>query len=95
MERSLTIVEYTNRRPPTNHYPRRIVSPLRSGPCCFADMETLGGPVTEGRWVFEYRRCRTCGFCVRVIVRELEPVELLTWLRKELRHYFVRNDLEE
>ena len=34
-------------------------------------MEALGAVYREGRWEYAYRRCRTCGFTVRVIVRYL------------------------
>ena len=37
-----TIVEYTDRKQPENLYPQRIISPPRSGPCCFSDMEEIG-----------------------------------------------------
>ncbi len=37
-----TIVEYTDRKQPENRYPTRIISPTRSQPCCFTDMEELG-----------------------------------------------------
>lgn len=86
-----TIVEYTDRKAPKNHYPQRIISPSRSGPCCFSDMEDIGKPKEEGRWVFQYRRCRQCGFTVRVIVRELPNQALVAELRKTLENSFVRN----
>ncbi len=86
-----TIVEYTDQKPPTNRYPRRIISPPRSGPCCFSDMEELGTPQEDARWVFQYRRCRQCGFAVRVILREIPDADLMASLRKALAHAFVRN----
>ena len=64
-----TIVEYSDIRPPKNLYPKRIISPNRSGPCCFSDMEILGNPEVEGLWIYAYRRCRRCGFTVRVVLR--------------------------
>jgi hypothetical protein len=64
----VTIVRYTDRQPALNTYPDRIVSPTRSGPCCFTDMETIGPLQREGQWVFRYRRCRHCGFTVRAIL---------------------------
>ncbi len=86
-----TIVEYTDKKQPENHYPARIISPSRSGPCCFSDMEEIGGTQREGRWEYVYRRCRTCGFAVRVIVRELPDEALLTELRQILEVSFQRN----
>jgi hypothetical protein len=71
-----SIVEYTDQKRPRNDYPRRIVSPVRSGPCCFSAMEEIGGPQEEERWVFRYKRCKKCGFAVRVIVRELVDEQL-------------------
>jgi hypothetical protein len=86
-----TIVEYTDEKQPKNQYPRRIVSPGRSGPCCFTDMEDVGKPQDDGRWVFQYKRCRTCGFALRVILREIPDAALAADLRKILANAFVRN----
>ncbi len=86
-----TIVEYTDRRPPENHYPHRIVSPPRSSPCCFSDMEDVGDAGREGDWIYQYRRCRTCGFTARVILRPILNEELMASLRRELAKSFVRN----
>ncbi len=77
-----TIVTYTDDHPPLNLFPRRIISPTRSGPCCFSTMEPLGAVQREGRWEYAYRRCRTCGFTVRVIVRPLPDQARLAELRK-------------
>ena len=74
-----TIVTYTNEQPPLNQFPERIISPTHSGPCCFFAMEALGTVYREARWEYAYRRCRTCGFTVRVIVRYLpDSVEIAT-----------------
>jgi hypothetical protein len=86
-----SIVEYTDQKQPKNAYPTRIISPLRSGPCCFTDMEEIGKPQEEGRWVFQYRRCKKCGFAVRVILREIPNEALAAELRKTLANSFVRN----
>ena len=37
-----TIVEYTEAVPPQNLFPNRIISPPRSGPCCFTNTDTSG-----------------------------------------------------
>lgn len=76
-----TIVEYTNSQPPRNEYPDRIISPLRAGPCCFTDMEEVGKPEVEGRWRFQYRRCRHCGFTVRAIIEELPEADVIASLQ--------------
>lgn len=86
-----TIVEYTDQKPPKNMYPERIISPVRSGPCCFTDMEEVGKPQEDGRWVFQYRRCKKCGFALRVILREIPDAALAAELRKILANSFVRN----
>ena len=86
-----TIVTYTDREPAANGYPQRIVSPCRPGPCCFSDMEEVGAARQEGRWVFQYRRCRQCGFTVRVILREIPDTVLAEQLRQILATAFVRN----
>jgi hypothetical protein len=86
-----TIVQYTDEQRPQNLYPMRIISPSRSGSCCFSDMQETGLPQTEGRWVFQYKRCRKCGFAVRVILREIPDADLTLKLRKILATAFVRN----
>jgi len=86
-----TIIEYTDQKPPDNLYPTRIISPSRSGPCCFSEMEEIGRPHQDSRWIFQYKRCKTCGFAVRVIVRELPNEALVADLRNILATAFVRN----
>ncbi|MBP1776368.1 MAG: hypothetical protein H6Q86_2378 [candidate division NC10 bacterium] len=85
-----SIVEYTDGKPAENLYPRRIVSPRKSGPCCFSDMELVGEPHSEGRWVFQYRRCRRFGFAVRVIQRQVPDDTLMAEVRKEFATLFMR-----
>ena len=92
MEQTMaTIVEYTDQKRPRNLYPERIISPVRSGPCCFSDMEEVGEPQEDSRWVFQYKRCKKCGFAVRVILREIPDAALAAQLRKTLANSFVRN----
>jgi hypothetical protein len=79
-----TIVEYTDAQPPLDRYPDRIVSPTRSGPCCFSDMVELGKAERDGNWEVGYRRCKTCGFTVRFVTRMLPDEELLKQLRRDL-----------
>ncbi len=86
-----TIVQYTDRKQPENHYPERIISPPQSGPCCFSDMEEIGEPLRDGNWEYVYKRCRTCGFTVRVMLRELPDEALVAELRKILAVSFQRN----
>jgi hypothetical protein len=86
-----TIVRYTDRESPANQYPQRIVSPCRPAPCCFTDMEEVGTARHDGRWVFQYRRCRQCGFAVRVILREIPDAVRAEELRQILARAFVRN----
>jgi hypothetical protein len=87
-----TIVEYTDNKEPKNQYPERIISPPRSERCCFSDMEEEGEPREDGRWVFQYKRCRRCGFTVRVILREIPDAAMLEDLRKTLVKAFARGD---
>jgi hypothetical protein len=86
-----TIVTYTDREPARNQYPQRIVSPRRPGPCCFTDMAEVGSAQHDGRWEFQYRRCRQCGFTVRVVLREIPDTALAAELRRILARSFVRN----
>ena len=86
-----TIVEYTDQKRPENLYPLRIISPPRCGPCCFSDMEEVGDPQEEGHWLFQYKRCRRCGFTVRVILREIQDAGLAAELRQTLAKSFVRD----
>ncbi len=86
-----TIVKYTDRERPKNDYPRQIISPVRSGPCCFSDMQDVGGAHQDRRWIYAYKRCRQCGFAVRVILREIPNAALAADLRKTLTTAFVRS----
>ncbi len=89
-----TIVEYTDAKAPENLYPERIISPTRSGPCCFTDMAAVGPAQQDGHWEYQYRRCRNCGFTVRVILGELPDEGLLRDLRWTLQRSFQRDLLD-
>jgi hypothetical protein len=89
-----TIVRYTNRETPCNAYPRQIVSPTQANSCCFSDMEEVGRAEPDGRWMVQYRRCRSCGFAVRVALREIPDFALLLELRRTLATSFSRNASE-
>jgi hypothetical protein len=54
-------------------------------------MEELGDAMREADWEYRYRRCRTCGFTVRVVLRPIPDEALLVSLRRELTKSFVRN----
>ncbi len=86
-----TIVTYTDQEPARNEYPRRIVSPRRSGSCCFTEMAEVGPACREGRWEYQYRRCGQCGFAVRVVLREIPDTAVVDALRRILAVSFVRN----
>lgn len=86
-----TIVKYTDQKPPANLFPHQIISPPQADVCCFSDMEELGTPQEDARWVYQYRRCRRCGYTVRVILREIPDAALVADLRKTLGHSFMRN----
>jgi hypothetical protein len=85
-----TIVEYSDRKEAVNAYPERIVSPSRPGRCCATEMDEVGTPRAEGRWVFRYRRCQSCGFSVRQIVDVIPDAELIANLRETLRRSIER-----
>jgi len=85
-----TIVEYTNTKPPENRYPWRIVSPSRSGSCCFSEMEEIGEVQHEERWECVYKRCRRCGFTVQMILREIRDDAEFARLRRLLQRSFRR-----
>jgi ribosomal protein S14 len=54
-------------------------------------MEWLDAPQRDVRWVYQYRRCRRCGFAVRVILREIPDAALGASLRESLARSFMRN----
>lgn len=76
-----TIVECSDTIPPQNQYPDRIISPPRSESCCLTNMETVGTPQVDGRWVYQYKRCRRCGFAVRSILKALPDKEIVAALQ--------------
>ncbi len=85
-----TIVTYTDSHPPRIDFPRRIISPTHSSPCCFSAMETFGTASREERWEYAYRRCRTCGFTVRMFVRSFPDQADIAKLQKLLASGRVR-----
>ena len=84
------IIEYTRERAPQNGYPDRIISPPQSSSCCFSAMDVMGPPLQEGRFLFEYKRCRVCGFTVRFILREIPDADRLQRLRDILAKSFAK-----
>jgi len=54
-------------------------------------MERLDAPQRDARWVYQYRRCRRCGFAVRVILREIPDTTRVNSLREELARSVLRN----
>ncbi len=85
-----TIIQYTDQKSPLNDYPNRIISPTRSSSCCFSEMEDVGPVQQAARWEFRYRRCRSCGFAVRVVLREQPDAALIAELRQTLEVLFSR-----
>lgn len=86
-----TIVEYTDVKAPQNLYPKRIVSPSHSKPRCFIEMEEVGPARQDGHWKYQCKRCRTCGFTVRMILQEIPDKALIGELRRILETSFQRN----
>ena len=56
-----TIVEYTDRKTPQNRYPKKIVSPSRSGACCYSEMEEIGLSQVAEQWEFRYSVAESAG----------------------------------
>jgi hypothetical protein len=54
-------------------------------------MEEVGEAREDHRWVYQYRRCRQCGFTVRVILKQILDTALADELRKILASSFMRN----
>jgi len=85
-----SIVEYTDAAAPRNEYPQRIISPSHPRACCDTDMANLGLPERDRRWVYQYSRCRTCGFTVRRLVATLPDEAALANIRQVLARAFNR-----
>ncbi len=60
------IVKYTDEEPPSNEYPKRIVSPALPKACCTEENREVVGTtrVVEG-FKLCYKICRSCGHAVR------------------------------
>ena len=84
-----SLVPYTNQEPPANRYRHRIIAPPRAGVCGVSAMAWLDAR-RDVRGVYQDRRCRRCGFTVRVLLREIPNTALATTLRESLAHAFVR-----
>jgi hypothetical protein len=90
-----TIVEYSDGKRPENRYPQRITSPTQSGPCCFSGMDTIGEVGHAGRFTYQYRRCRRCGFTVRFILQVDPDGVVLDALREKIVKSFSRHRAPE
>jgi hypothetical protein len=86
-----TIIQYSRTQPPVNAYPHQIVSPPDPSACCFSAMEDIGEEQSDARWVFQYRRCQTCGYAVRFVLREIPNATLAGQLRQIFTTAFSRN----
>ena len=86
----MSIIQYTRERAPENAYPNCIISPPQSSSCCFSAMDSMGDPLQEGRFLFQYKRCRVCGFTVRFILREIPDADRLQRLRDILAKSFAK-----
>jgi len=53
-------------------------------------MEEIGVPQEAEQWEFRYKRCRKCGFTIRVILRARPDVDLVASLRETLARAFQR-----
>ncbi len=89
-----TLVEYTDRLPPLNGYPHRLISPTHPRPCCHRSMVFVSEELREGQIVFRYKRCLHCGYTVRHIVREVPDAALEASLRHDLAIEFSRLDYD-
>jgi hypothetical protein len=54
-------------------------------------MEDIGEEQSDARWVFQYRRCQTCGYAVRFVLREIPNATLAGQLRQIFTTAFSRN----
>ena len=84
-----SLVPYTDQQPPTNRYLYQIIPPPRAGVCCVSAMAWLDAR-RDVRGVYQDRRCRRCGFTVRVLLREIPNTALATTLRESLARAFLR-----
>ncbi len=67
------IIKYTDSEPPSNEYPKRIVSPMRPSACCTDESRELVGNVREvDGFKFCYKICATCGHAVRFFYPAVE-----------------------
>ncbi len=103
----LSIVEYTDSKPPLLNYPHRIVSPSKSSNCCRDNMVRVGEDVTchvnplpfrhfARDIVYCYKRCVVCGYTVKLIVSIKLGEEFVCELQDVFRReHFIRGWLNE
>ena len=68
----------------------QLIAPPRAGVCCVSAMAWLDAR-RDVRGVYQDRRCRRCGFAVRVILCEIPGTTLMNSLREELARSVLRN----
>jgi hypothetical protein len=60
------IIRYTEKEPPRNEYPKKIVSPPNPSACCTDENRENVGPTREvDGFKFCYKICQVCGHAVK------------------------------
>ena len=85
-----SLVPYTDQQPPTSRYLYQITAPPRAGVCCVSAMAWLDAR-RDVRGVYQDRRCRRCGFTVRVLHHETPDTTRVATLRESLARAFLRS----
>ena len=85
-----SLVPYTDQEPPTNRYRHQLIAPPRAGVCCVSAMAWLDAR-RDVRGVYQDRRCRRCGFTVRVLRHEIPDTTRVATLRESLARAFLRS----
>ena len=85
------IIQYSTEESPLNDYPRKIVSPPRSSPCCTdANRETVGSVREVEGFKFCYKICGKCGHAVKYFFPAIESTSKAIKEYRSRQRYMVQ-----
>ncbi len=85
------IILYSDKEEPKNDYPRKIVSPPLSSPCCTEGNRVSVGSVREVEgFKFCYRICQECGHAVKYFFPAVESTSRAVKEYRSWKKYLVQ-----
>ena len=85
------IIVYTHTEEPQNDFPRKIISPPTSSPCCNDQNRiSVGTPKEVDGFKFQYRICEECGHAVKYYFPAIESTSAAVKSYRSMKRYMVQ-----